>query len=244
MWDSEEHSDDSPIVPLPPRQRAYLEALLRTSGGLADSLGHSGHHASARMMDLCSSVLEAKLRDAGKLQRGDDEEPHYHHQQQQQQHHPGMVSPHHYDDGSMLDESPCRAQQPFEQLPPAAEVAAAAAGCDAGGPMMYEENSHSMLSLEEKYQVAPCCPLDLQDFQSGKDLDPRSAISPPITTSTTAAARQPFSSLWAGGVEDYHGIISVLWAIMLIVISTVANLYHLFWLRMSELICLQGCSSA
>ena len=242
MWDSEEHSDDSPIVPLPPHQRAYLEALLRTSGGLADSLGHSGHHASARMMDLCSSVLEAKLRDAGKLQRGDDEEPHYHHHQQQHHCHP-MDSPH-YDDRSMLDESPCHAQQPFEELPAAA---AATAGCDAGGPMMCEENSHSMLSLEEKYQVAPCCPLDLQDFsdpQSSKDLDPRSAISPPITTSTTAAARQPFSSLWAGGVEDYHGIISVLWAIMLIVISTVANLYHLFWLRMSELICLQGCSSA
>ena len=66
---------EAEVVAEPPplltrHRRAYLEALLRTSGCLADWLGHSGHHASARMMEFCSRMIEGRLGGRGRPDDG------------------------------------------------------------------------------------------------------------------------------------------------------------------------------
>ena len=53
------------------------------------------------------------------------------------------------------------------------------------------------------------------------------------STSPSAVVPEPFSSLWAGGVEDYHGV-SALWAVWVVMTSLVLMLYQIIWLENCE----------
>ena len=175
------------------------------------------------MMDFCSSVLEAKLGVVAGQQSDGFEPPSYYH----------MDSPYGHDLG-LLDEPHSYLSHAFEET----------AGCDeTGDPICDEGTARSMLSREINQTITPHLYQHSDPQSSDKASSPSDVMSPSPTScptatppiTMTAPERVPFSSFWAGGIEDYHGI-SVLWAIVLVVISTVAVLYQIIWLHNSELL--------
>lgn len=207
---------------LSPHRRAYLEGLLRTSDGLADWLGHSGHCASARMMEFCSRMLEDELGD-----HAESEPP----------------------SSSSTDTLPLQLAS-HGDMPVMTKDSISSSS--SGLPNLHRELRLSiLLDLPQAHELnlsagAAAQPSAgngvIHGLCKGSGTVPASShvmSHGPILMQTSSseaagAAPVPFASIWVG-TEDYHGVMTI-WALWVVALTFALWLYPIVWLGSSELL--------